>query len=275
MAQQVVIKDRFRIICEADAEHMGALLAQMTRMGLENIGYELITDIRTFNKNAPRVVHEKSADELFQEFLKDHPSFLSKDVTTFFKAADRPSTAAYPVIGAAVKAGFIVKVGPASYARSDVKAIAPPAPAKGNAAPAKEKSRRGGAAPRHEVSNKEFIWNAVKNRKHFKMEEVIALFNQEGRLPKSISPQISVMAKEKLIKVTGIGTYDVTPNAKAIWAKAMAAKGQKAPTSTDAKKIADKNRAQERRDRLKAEQLAAEAPQTSMNGPTERDNANG
>ena len=37
--------DRFRIICEAEAADMGPIIAQLSRMGLTNIGFELMTDV--------------------------------------------------------------------------------------------------------------------------------------------------------------------------------------------------------------------------------------
>ena len=50
--------DRFRIHAETSKEHMGHVLAELTKMGLANIGYELVTDVMTFrSKNGPRKVH--------------------------------------------------------------------------------------------------------------------------------------------------------------------------------------------------------------------------
>jgi hypothetical protein len=43
--------ERFRIHAETSKEQMGDVLAELTKMGLLNIGYELVTDVLTFRTN--------------------------------------------------------------------------------------------------------------------------------------------------------------------------------------------------------------------------------
>lgn len=196
MAKNVVTRDRFRIICEADAEHMGALLAQMTRMGLENIGYELITDVRSFRSNK---VHDQTPEEQITAWLPDHPTFKAAELVRHLKELGRPSpSTTYTTLDRMVAAGKLKKLGPGNYSVPGVKALA---------APKAEKSAEG--RQQHDVTNKDLIWKAIKNRKGFKVADIRELFEKEGRNEKSISPQLMNLIAEKKVKRLVNGEYEV------------------------------------------------------------------
>src|SRR5882724_5600604 len=59
----VATVERFRIHAETSMEQMGHVLAELTRMGLQNVGYELITDIVTFKNNGPRQTFDSTGPD--------------------------------------------------------------------------------------------------------------------------------------------------------------------------------------------------------------------
>jgi hypothetical protein len=123
MGKLPVLRDRFRIICEADATLMGQLLAHMTRMGVKDISYELLTDVRTFRNNGPRKVHDVTAKQLVLNYLAEHPTFAIGNLMTVFKAAGRPASAAYGAVHVLVDDKVLNKLGGGNYQRADVKAL--------------------------------------------------------------------------------------------------------------------------------------------------------
>src|SRR6267142_3546962 len=88
--------DRFRIHAETSKEHMGHVLAELTKMGLANIGYELVTDILTFrSKNGPRKMHEVTGDDFARAFVKENASFAAIQLVRHFEENDRTSASAH------------------------------------------------------------------------------------------------------------------------------------------------------------------------------------
>ena len=79
-----------------------------------------------------------------------------------------------------------------------------PAPAKG----VKAKTARGQQKP-YDVPNHVLIRRAIKGRKHISLVELRELFTREKRAEKSISPILSRLVEEKLLKQVGGGSYDV------------------------------------------------------------------
>ena len=56
LVKQPVITERFRISGAIDVSigEAGALLAALTKMGFQNIGHELVTDVHTYKRNGKR-----------------------------------------------------------------------------------------------------------------------------------------------------------------------------------------------------------------------------
>lgn len=200
MAKTPVTRDRFRIIAETSAENMGPLLAQLTRMGLENIGYELITDVRRFHQNGERKVHATNAVEAVRAFVQENPTFQVSQVVAAFEAAERTGTSAYSAVKILLTNKEIVKLSPGNYQRADVKALAAPQAVK--------KSKRGQVG-RHDVSNETLILKAMKGRKKISLQDMQALLVSHGRSAKSASPILSKFVKQKLIKQIAPGQYEV------------------------------------------------------------------
>ena len=194
--------ERFRIHAETSKEHMGHVLAELTRMGLENIGYELVTDVLTFrSKNGPRKVHEVTGDDFARAFVKDNASFAAIQLVNHFKANDRTNGMAYKALRTLVQEGAIKKLSLGNYQRAGVKALPPPAP-KPNAP-----KGRGGAVRRHEIGNKDVILKRIKGRARFTLKELRDHFSNIRRNPHSVSPIISKLFHAKLITQLEDGVY--------------------------------------------------------------------
>lgn len=244
MAKQPETIDRFRIFAETSSEAMGPLLAQLTRMGLENIGYELITDVRRFQANGSRKMHDISVEEHAALFIKDHPTFKAGELVKHFEAAERHKSGAYTAMRAMVESGSLIKLGNGNYRRADVKAIAPPA----------EKTRRG-QSPRYDVSNDDLLLKYIRPRKSVSVADAGLFLEREGRNKNSASPIISRFTKAGLLKLIEPGLYSVVQ--KKLKGKAK---------SNEAKKKADRIRAQAYRDKQRAAKLNGQQPGEAAHG---------
>jgi hypothetical protein len=200
--------DRYQIVAECSMEQMGFVLAALTNMGLQNIGYKLITDVLRYKD---RKAHEVTATDFATEYVKAHPRFKSAELVAHFKAAGREDGSAYYAIKKLIEANLVRKNADDELIR--VEALPAPEP--------KEKRH-------YEVANKDLIANAIQGRKQFTVAELRALFTKEGRPEKSISPILTKMAHSKQIQLTGSGQYVVLakggkPKPKAVKKKAAAA----------------------------------------------------
>jgi hypothetical protein len=189
MPKQLETVDRIQIIAEAPSlEVVGAGLAALTKLGFENVGYKLVTDVLAYkNKRA----HEVSVTDFAAAFVQAHPRFKPPELAAHFRAAGRSAGGAYYAIDKLTKTNVIRKNGD-----EFVRVEALPAPEK------KAKAPRG-------VPNKELIAKAIKGRKQITLKELREVFVAEGRNEKSISPILSVMTKNKRLKQTGPGLYAV------------------------------------------------------------------
>lgn len=209
--QPIEIRDRFRITADVEATALGPLLAQLAKIGLQNVGYELVTDVVMFNKNGPRVLHPTTGDEFAREWLKEHPTFRAVELIHHFQAAGRTNGSGYTAIRNLVASGEIIKVSVGNYTRSDIKAIAPPA--KKAAAPEKARRAGRGQTPRYDVRNLDLIMKFIQPKSRVTVAEVGALLVKEGRNKKSASPIISKLATAKVLKQIEPGTYAVMKRA--------------------------------------------------------------
>lgn len=230
--------DRYRIFAETSMEQMGFVLAALTKMGLGNISYELITDVNRF-KNKERKVHEVSAEDFAAAFVKQNARFKSSDMVAHFKAAGREASSAYYGIKKLTDANVVRKSVGGEFVRVE-------------ALPAPVKTRPANPVHRFGVLNKDVIANAIKARKQFTMRDLKEVFAKEGRNDKSISPILTGMVAAKQIKIVSPGHYLVL------------AKPVKKKLTTEQRRENDKLRKQAERDAAKKK--AAEAPAPAHNG---------
>src|SRR6266850_6612103 len=118
MAKAPATVDRFRIHAETSKEHMGHVLAELTKMGLLNIGYELVTDVLTFrSKSGPRKVHEVTGISFARAFVQENASFTAIQLANYFKQHDRNASSAYTAIRDMLKDGEIKRLSVGNYQR--------------------------------------------------------------------------------------------------------------------------------------------------------------
>lgn len=188
--------ERFKLSCEVDAAQLGPTLAIFTKMGLTNLDFELITDVRTFNKVARPEIRSQ---DLLAEWVKDHPTFKATEVVKMFDADGRSKGAVYPAIAALVEKGILKKLSPGNYTRADVKQIAAKSSASTN---------------KYAISNGDFILRAAR-RAHGRINttSLRKLFEADGRMSSSISPTLNTLVTSKVIKRVGEGEYELRTKA--------------------------------------------------------------
>lgn len=200
MPKQTETSDRFRIIAEVDALRLGPMLAQLARMGVDKLDYELVTDVITFkNNNTPRGETEKA----IREWIADHP--------TFHLAALReglPHLPATTIHGAArrlVDKGVLVALGDGNYRRADVAALKAPAVTPPAAPAAREKKERA----------IDLLRRFTATHPAFTTKEAKAFFAEQGRKDQ-VHPVIYQLVQKREIRrigEVGGGRYEV-PQAK-------------------------------------------------------------
>ncbi len=190
--------ERFVIHAETSKDHMGHVLAELTKMGLQNVGYELVTDIVTFKNNGPRKLHEVTGNDFAREFVQENASFAAIQLVNHFKANDRTDGMAYKALRALVQEGAVKKLSPGNYQRAGVKALP---------APKKETPGRGGSRNVYEIGNKNVILKRIKGRATFTLKELRDHFENIRRNPKSVSPIATKLAQAKVITLIEPGTY--------------------------------------------------------------------
>jgi hypothetical protein len=198
--------ERFRLSCECEVSGLGPIIAQLTKMGLTNLHFDLIEDVATFKQ---KTNHEIKSAEFLSEWIKEHPTFKAIEACKHFEANGRTRGSAYPALAELTEAGVLKKLEPGHYARSDVKQIAPP---KGKATPAKP------AAPdrtRYAVSNPDLIIRLAKRRKGpITSKQLKEAFAKDGRPPSSVSPALADLVEKKKIKRIGDGEYQLAETPK-------------------------------------------------------------
>jgi hypothetical protein len=195
MAKKMEIQERFRVHCEVDtAEEMGVLIAQLTRMGVKSIGHELVTDVYAYKAKR---VHETPTNEAIAEWLKEHPTFKARELVGHLETEGRNRNSIYGAIKAMVANGELKKLGAGNYSDASVKQIEAP----------KTRAPRG----QFKITGREEVKKFIRSRKSFTVQQLMALFDKQGRVPHSVSPILTGLIAEKMIKHSGEpGNYLVT-----------------------------------------------------------------
>src|SRR5262245_38209581 len=131
MAKQPEIIERFRVWAEVPKEQLGEVIVAFTRLGLHQIGHELITDTLSF-KNKKKF--DVNAQDFLRAWMQEHPTFTRTEVGAAFSADGRTDGSSYTAITRLRESGEIRALGNGNYQRKGVKAIEPPKEAKNGAA---------------------------------------------------------------------------------------------------------------------------------------------
>jgi hypothetical protein len=188
--------ERFRISCDVEAEKLGPTVAQLTKLGLSNVQFELIEDIKTFGK---RTNHEVSSQDFLAEWIKDHPTFKAREACQYFEDNGRTKSATYPALGVLVEKKILRKLGEGNYQRTDVKHLEGP----------KKKPKDPRASQnRYEVPHADFILKIGRqNHGRLSAAKVKDRFVKDGRNPDSVSNAIHSLVERKHIKRVSEGEY--------------------------------------------------------------------
>lgn len=202
-------RDRYRLHAETSTEEFGGVLAQLTKMGLQNIGYELITDIPTFRTNKRPNGQDVTAEQVILEFIKQKPTFKASEIVAVLVEHGRPPGSAYQALGAMVKQNQLRKLQPGVYQDIAIGHLAGPASAE-PAAPVKPKpTGRGGHHPRYDVPNRDFIVKWLGRKSRFEISALTKAFVDDGRQPTSASSVVTKMAHDGFLKNLGGGLWEV------------------------------------------------------------------
>lgn len=225
MAKKPETREVYRIHGETSKEEFGEYLAVLTKMGMQNIGYELVTEVATFKQRRQSGNGGETAslnnEQVARAWIEKNPSFAAKDLVAHFDAVGRHPASAYQAMRNLMEARFLSRSAPGKYHLATMKALPPPASVpmvkKAKAAKKAAKAKAGkppkyprGHAPRLEIGNAIFLWNQIKNRKSFNLSLLKDRFLADGRNPKSISPIITKLAQAGSLKNSGGGDYEVT-----------------------------------------------------------------
>jgi ribosomal protein S25 len=189
-------------------------MATLTKLGMTNLHYELITDVQNFRQKSS---HDIKGQDFLTAWIADHPTFAAKEAVNAFRADGRHEAGAYTALRALTEEGVLKKLSPGNYSRTDVKAIA--APAK-KAKATKSKAKAKGATKKKSAgTHLDFIERIGRRHKggEFTSIRVKELFEKDGRPVSSVDPTLRAMAEKGTIKHTGKGEWKIaTMNGTAV-----------------------------------------------------------
>jgi len=271
MAKRPIESHRFKIHCEAGEEKLGRILAQLTLLGVENVGYELITDVKVFGTRPPRDPDQSKAEDFAAAWIKTHPTFEVGDLGRYFKDNGRAQSTAHYVVRTMTAKGLLRSLGEAIYQSTEIKHIegpkAKPA-AKATKAPPKlflkkTRTRLPNPTPRFEITNRELVEKSIRSKHRFTLKQLQQVFSDAKRNPHSVSPIVWHLVKDRIVKQVEPGTYEVLP--------------RKAPTAKNHTSFLEQERIRSKnyRDSKKKQQQEAPAPVSIETSTTTEEAANG
>lgn len=200
MAKQPETIDRFRIVAEdVEPEQVGSVLAALARLGVSKVGYEMVTDVRSFANN-----RQNGARDAVLAFAAARETFRVAEVRAHFEAEGRNVATAQTTVSQLAVAGKLQRIEEGRYRLTPLM-LSPPVEEQSPNEP-KPKLKRGV----FQVSGAEAIWNAFKKRKTIRTKDVAELFASQGRKVKSTSGAISLLSNMKIITKKATGEYELT-----------------------------------------------------------------
>jgi hypothetical protein len=185
---------------------LGEAVAALTKLGLSEVHFELMTDVPAFARNNSG--HEIKATDFLEAFIADHPTFSQKDVTAAFKADGRLPSASYYAMTKLLEQGSIKKLDDdGNYSRADIKQIE---------APKKEKTKEKPARDHFDVDHREFILRyARQHNGRFSLAKLREHFVKNKRKPASIGGAVHyLLTTKKAIKALGGGEFVLVSKAE-------------------------------------------------------------
>jgi hypothetical protein len=183
--------ERFKVATVCDKAILGEVIAALTKMGLDNITFDLVTEVVTFRNNSG------GTGELLQAWVNDHPTFKAIDAARHFEANGLTRGSCYPALRALVEKGILKKLSPGNYAHANVKHIE---------GPKKEKKTRVAKSPPKTFDKRGedvIITYAKRNHGRFNTAKLVEIFTSEGRAQNSVYASIDALIKHKQAKRVG------------------------------------------------------------------------
>jgi hypothetical protein len=198
---------------EVSVTEAGPRLAQLAQMGFHDVRYELVTDVHAFATKT-RKTHLKEGDTGHEDFLlawaiEYGRPFSAGEARAYFDSQGRAyKDSVYGALKRMTDKGIMKKLKNRTYVV--MKAAA-------KAAAKQPNKSRGGARTLYEVSNYDFVANAITA--HGGTADSTALkeaFAAAGRPTTSVRPVLTKMLARKSVKRTGDGSYALAkPNGAA------------------------------------------------------------
>jgi hypothetical protein len=229
--------DRFRISIEVPKEQLGHWVTEFTKMGLQHISHELVTDVLTYKEKKPRTIYETSGDDLLREWIKSHATFKRKEVLDYFEHSGRTAKSGDAALARLIKLKEVKPLGQGNYQRAGVKAIA--APKKAKAKNGKKTTKPPRRPPtNYKVPNIDLILGFMRKRKKVTLTDIQTIFVKNGRPAKSVSPILTdLIAKHKVRRVGAAEYSAVIHHHKSAGAKARAKLNGAAPETHQQKEV--------------------------------------
>jgi aryl-alcohol dehydrogenase-like predicted oxidoreductase len=159
---------------------------------------ELVTTIRSYARNNVKP-DGINATEFTRAWIAEHPTFKATELARHFEANGRAKGTVYGALKALVDEGVMKALGGGNYTRTDVKRIAAP-------------KKKATAAPKQFDIPSHYALLSIARRNHGRFTSELAKkhFAVQGRSPQGVGPTISRLLKEKMIRRTETGSYELT-----------------------------------------------------------------
>ena len=109
--KKVETVERMQLIADAPSlEMVGAGLAALVKLGFENVGYKLITDVMTFKdrkRSAPPRPNETTNRDLIMQAVKGRKTFTTGELQGLFAQEGRSARSVSPILWEMKKAKMI------------------------------------------------------------------------------------------------------------------------------------------------------------------------
>lgn len=186
----------FRITTTVSKDKLGDTVSTLAKLGHQDVKFDLVTDIPAF---AQRTGSYLKSENIFVDWLKDHPTFTAAEVVALFETHGVNQNGGYSTLYRAVAKKLVKKIDDGTYARID-KALQK----------SKEVKSKPAKPIKYAVAHTDFILrHARRNHGRFNLAGMKKLFVKDKRPGDSVSPTIDYMINRKLIERVGEGQYRI------------------------------------------------------------------
>jgi hypothetical protein len=99
--------------CEVERDQVGSMLEFLTVAGMQNIGFELVTDVSTFRQNKPKF-RQSGLRVLLRMFAKGKPVSLAR-MQKRFEQDGRAKASCSALLDGLLKQNVVKRIAPGEY----------------------------------------------------------------------------------------------------------------------------------------------------------------